>query len=98
LSSWVSTKRLAEVVEVEVNGDGITLGRVYVNRGGAGGKNVGGEVELESGAGDLTTAVIGADEVGMAGRREGPDLFIVARDLHVEIFPEVIGTGDEAVG
>src|SRR6266404_1012589 len=88
----------AEVVEVEVDGDGIALGRNNVDSGGAGGKGLGGEVELESGARNFATAVIGADEVGMAGRREGPELFVVAGDLHIEILPEVIGAGDEAVG
>ncbi len=76
------------MVEVEVDGDGIALGRNNVDSGGAGGKGLGGEVELESGARNFATAVIGADEVGMAGRREGPELFVVTGDLHVEIFPE----------
>src|SRR5260370_30906567 len=90
--------RLGEMVEVEVNGDGVALRGIDVNGGGAGGKVFGGEVELESGAGDLATAFIGAEEIRMAGRREGPQLFVVAGHLHVEVFPEVIGTRDEAVG
>ncbi len=90
--------RLAEVIEIEIDGDGITLWRIYVNGGGTGGKIFGGKIELEGGAGDLATAFIGAEEIRMAGRREGPELFVVAGDLHVEVFPEVIGTRDEAVG
>src|SRR6266404_2991511 len=54
----------AEVVEVEVDGDGIALGRNNVDSGGAGGKGLGGEVELESGARNFATAVIGADDGG----------------------------------
>jgi hypothetical protein len=61
----------AEVGEVEVDGDGIALGRSHVDGGGARDKVFGGEIELESGAGDLATTFIGADEIGMAGRREG---------------------------
>src|SRR6266704_3971161 len=90
--------RLAEMVEVEVNGDGVALRGIDVNGGGAGGKVFGGKIELEGGAGDLATAFLGAEEIRMAGRREGPELFVVAGDLHVEVFPEVIGTRDEAVG
>src|SRR5260370_35906080 len=90
--------RSAEVVEIEIDGDGITPWRIYVNDGGAGGKIFGGEIELEGGAGDLATAFIGAEGIRMAGRREGPERFVVAGDLHVEGFPEVLGTRDEAAG
>src|SRR5229473_6943348 len=86
------------MVEVEIDRDKITFWKIHVDGGGAGGKVFGGEVEPESGAGDLAAPVIGADEIGMAGRREGPELFVVARDLHVEIFPEVIGTRNQAGG
>src|SRR5713101_7913850 len=87
-----SEKSLAEVGEVEVEGEGIALRGIHVNGGGAGGKVFGGEVEPESGAGEVATAFIGAEDVRLAGRREGPEFFVVAGDLHVEIFPEVIGT------
>ncbi len=39
--------RLAEMVEVEVNGDGVALRGIDVNGGGAGGKVFGGKIELE---------------------------------------------------
>jgi len=86
------------VVEIEVDGDGVALRRIYVDDGGAGGKIFGVEVELESGAGEFATAFIRAEDIRLAGRGEGPELFVVAGDLHVEVFPEVIGTGDEAAG
>jgi hypothetical protein len=86
------------VGEVEVDGKGIAFGRIHVYGGGAGGKVFGREVELKSGAGERAAAVLGADEIGLAGRRESPKLFVVAGDLHVEVFPEVIGTRDQADG
>jgi hypothetical protein len=88
----------AEVVEIEVDGDGVALWRIYVDGSGARGKVFGVEVELESGAGEFATAFIRAEEIRLAGRGERPELFVAAGDLHVEIFPEVIGTRDEAVG
>jgi hypothetical protein len=80
------------VVEVEVDGDGIALRGIHVNGGGAGGKVFGGEVELESGASEGAAAVLGAEEIGLTVRREGFELLVIAGDLHVEVFPEVIRT------
>jgi hypothetical protein len=91
-------RRSAEMIEVEVDGDGIALRGIHVNGGGAGGKVFGGEVELESGAGELATAFLGAEDIRLAGRRKGPELLVVAGDLHIEIFPEVIRTWGETVG
>jgi len=84
------------VVEIEVEGDGITLGGKHLNGGGAGGKVFGGEIELESGAGQGAAAILGAAEIGPTVRREGPELPILAGDLNAEIFPEIIGARDEA--
>jgi len=91
-------KSLAEVGEVEVEGEGIALRGIHVNGGGAGGKVFGGEVEPQSGADEEAAAVLRAGEIGLAGRREGPELPVFAGNLNVEIFPEVIGTRDEAGG
>src|SRR5260370_33332751 len=91
-------KSLAEVGEVKVEGEGIALRGIHVNGGGAGGKVFGREVELESGAGEETASIFGAREIGLAGRRESPELLVVAGNLHVEIFPEVIRTRSETVG
>ena len=84
------------MVEVEVEGDGITLRRKHVNGGGAGGKGFDGEIELQSGAGEDAAALLGAAEIGPAVRRDGPELLIPAGHLHVEIFPEIIRARDEA--
>jgi hypothetical protein len=86
------------VVEVEVKGNGIALRGNHVNGGGAGDKVFGGEIELESGAGEGAAAVLGAQEIGLTVRREGFELLVIAGDLHVEIFPEVIRTRGEASG
>src|SRR6266436_4690228 len=91
-------KSLAEVGEVEVEGEGIALRGIHVNGGGAGGKVFGVEVEPQSGADEEAAAVLRAGEIGLAGRREGPELPVFAGNLNVEIFPEVIGTRDEAGG
>lgn len=91
-------QRLAEVVEVEIHGNGITLGGSYVDGGLSGGKIFGGKIELESGANESAAAVTGAKDGGLARRREGPELLIFAEDLNVEIFPEVIRTRGEAGG
>src|SRR5260370_16759436 len=91
-------KSLAEVGEVEVDGDGIGLWGSHVNGGGDGGKVFGGEVELEGGAGDLATTVIGAKVIGLSRRRERFELLVFAGNLNVKIFPKVIGTRDEAIG
>jgi len=85
------------VVEVEVDGDGIALGRNNVDSGGAGGKGLGGEVELESGARNFATAVIGADEVGWPEEEKGRS-FLSSLETCTSNPPEVIGAGDEAVG
>src|SRR5260370_10837297 len=90
--------RLAEVVEIEVDGDRVALRGIHVNGCGSGGKVFDGKIELESGAGDLATAFIGAEEIRMAGRRERLELLVFAGNLNVKIFPKVIGTRDEAVG
>src|SRR6266852_679643 len=67
-------KSLAEVGEVEVEGEGIALRGIHVNGGGAGGKVFGVEVEPQSGADEEAAAVLRAGEIGLAGRREGPEL------------------------
>lgn len=84
--------------EVEVDGEGIALRGNDVDGGGAGGKGLGGEIELESGAGEDAAAFVRAGQIGLAGRREGAEHFVVAGDLNVEVFPEVIGTRNEARG
>ena len=86
------------MIEVEIDRDGIALRGIHVNGSGAGGKVFGGEVELESGASELATAFIGAEDIRLAGRRKGPELLVVTGDLHIEIFPEVIGTWGETAG
>jgi len=86
------------VVDIEVDRKGIALRWSYVNDGGAGGKVLSREIELESSAGEGAAAFIGADVVGLAGRREGSELTVLAGNLDVEIFPEIVGTGDEAFG
>ncbi len=85
------------MVEIEIDGEGITLGRIYVNDGGAGGKVFSGEIELESGAGEGAAAFV-AEEIGLAGRRERFELLVFAENLNVEILPEIVGTRDEAFG
>src|SRR5260370_41765659 len=89
--------RSAGVVVIEMDGDGITLWRIYVNDGGAGGKIFGGEIELEGGGGDLATTVIVAKLIGLSRRRERFELLVFAGNLNVKIFPKVIGTRDEAI-
>src|SRR6266478_4389772 len=88
----------AEEGEVEVEGEGFALRRIHIDGGGAGGKVFGREIELESGAGEETASIFGAREIGLAGRRESPELLVVAGDLNVEIFPEVIRAREEAGG
>jgi len=54
------------------------------------------KIELEgSGAGEFRKPPSSAQRRFSAGRKKekGPELFIVAGDLHGEIFPEIIGTG-----
>src|SRR5438094_6667056 len=56
------------------------------------------EIELESGAGEFATTFIGTKNVRLTGRRERPKVLIFAGNLNVEVFPEIIRTGDEAGG
>src|SRR5260370_9468215 len=93
-----STKKSAEMIEIEIDGDGVTLRGIHVNSGRAGGKVFSREIELESGASDLATTFIGAAEIRMAGRRERFELLVFAENLNIEIFPQVIETVDEAIG
>jgi len=86
------------MVEIEIHGEGIALRGSDVNGGGSGGKVFGGEIELESCAGESASAIFRADEIGLAGRGEGTELLVFAGDLNVEIPPEVIGTRNEAGG
>ena len=88
----------AEVVEVEVHGDGIALRRNDVDGGRAGRKGFDREIKLQRGAAQRAAVVRRADEIRLAGRGEGPQLLVFAGDLNVEVFSEVIGTGDEASG
>jgi len=81
----------AEVVEIEIDGEGIALRGNHVNDGGTRGKVFRGEIELESGADESAAAFI-TEEIGLAGRREGLELVVFAGNLNVEIFPEIIGT------
>jgi hypothetical protein len=91
-------KGSAKVVEVEIHGNGITLRGSYVDAGFSGGKVFGGEIKLESGANESAAAVTGAKDSGLARRREGSELLILAEDLNVEIFPEVVRARSEAGG
>ena len=86
------------MVEVEVDGDGIALWGSDVDGGVAGSKVFDREIKLQRGTCDGAAAVLGADEIGLAHRGEGPQLLVFAGDPDVEICPEIIGTGDEAGG
>ena len=86
------------MVEIEIDGEGIALGRINVNGGGAGGKVFGGKIELKSGASKSATAVIGTEVVGLARRREWFEVLVLAGNLNIEILPEIVGTRDEAFG
>ena len=86
------------MVEVEIHGNGITLRGSHVDAGFSGGKVFGGEIELEGCTNESAAAVTGAKDSGLARRREGSELLILAEDLNVEIFPEIIRTRGEAGG
>ena len=86
------------MIEIEVDGDGLALWGSDVDGGGAGGKGFDGEIKLQRGTCERAAAVLGADEIRLAHRGEGPQLLVFAGDLNVEICPEIIGTGDEAGG
>src|SRR6267378_2414291 len=60
------TTRSAEVIEVEVDGDGIAFGRIYFDGGGAGAEVFGGEIKLESGTGEGAAAILRTDIVRLA--------------------------------
>src|SRR5260370_17974293 len=86
-----------EMVEIEIDGEGIALGRIHVNDRGAGRGVFGGKVELKSGAGEGAAAFV-AEEERLPGRREGFGLLVFAGNLDVEILPQIVGTRDEAFG
>jgi len=76
---------------------GVALRGIHVDDGGAGGKVFGGEIELESGAGESAAAFI-AEKNRLAGRRERLELLVFAGNLNIEIFPEVIRARSETLG
>src|SRR6266481_2595155 len=78
-------QRSAEMVEVEVQRNGIALRGNHVNGGGAGGKIFDGEIELESGAGKGAAAVLRKVEIGLAGRREGFELLVRSEEHTSEL-------------
>src|SRR6267378_3101392 len=85
-------KRSAEMVEVEVKRNGIALRGNHVNGGGAGGKIFDGEIELESGAGEAAAAVLGTDEIGLAGRIVGMEQLPFTGKLFPYTLPEAPST------
>ena len=74
------------------------LGRSDQDRGAGGVEGLGEEFEFKGGAAEGATALLGTLDAGVASGGEGTDRFIVDGDLHVEVFPEVVGAGREAGG
>src|SRR2546423_5696032 len=54
---------LAKGREVEAHHDWIAFGRIDLDGGRAGGKGIGGELEVERGTGKSTCAIVGAEEI-----------------------------------
>ncbi len=85
------------MVEIEIDGEGIALGRIHLNGSGAGRKVFGGEIKLQSGAGECAAAFV-AEEKGLAGRREWFKVLVFAGNLDVEILPEIVRARNETFG
>lgn len=89
---------LAEGGKVKIDLNGVAFGRSDEDGGGSRGERFSKELKFDGGSGQGAAALIGALHVGMPSRSKWPHRFFIDRGLHVEVFPEIVGTGRETGG